>query len=217
MAMLWRWNTKSIRSAGNVVSYIQKAFLKNELPAVQIPGITAQAQKENQRFPENIEWPEELEWVNTNSHRQPLRPYQPPADLQDQLSAVFDDLLGSGHHSGTPVGDLAAKHRLLVTCADRLGHHVTNSQLHQIRTLGDVMRYYATPVRTSTPLEQMKEQDLPKNLHIQLDYVRFHPETDTKFGGVSAFPKSSTVVSSIKYKNKYKGYTARKSWPYTSS
>jgi hypothetical protein len=30
------------------------------------------------------------------------------------------------------------------------------------------------------------------------------------FGGVSAFPNSSTVVTSIQYKKKYKGYTAKK-------
>ena len=43
-----------------------QAFLKNDLPAVQVPGIEAQAPKGDQRFPEDTLWPEELDWTNTN-------------------------------------------------------------------------------------------------------------------------------------------------------
>ncbi|XP_071521079.1 uncharacterized protein mRpL50 isoform X2 [Panulirus ornatus] len=39
-------------------------------------------------------------------------------------------------------------------------------------------------------------------------------ETDTKFGGVTAFTKDSTVVSGLKNKKRYPGFTARTSWPY---
>ncbi|RXG52050.1 hypothetical protein Avbf_15200 [Armadillidium vulgare] len=55
----------------------------------------------------------------------------------------------------------------------------------------------------------MKHMELPKNLHVLYDYVRFHPETDTKFGGISAFPESSTIVSDLKSKKKYHGYKAK--------
>lgn len=34
-------------------------------------------------------------------------------------------------------------------------------------------------------------------------------ETDTMYGGVSAFPKSSTIVTGLKAKKMYKGYTAK--------
>ncbi|XP_043200084.1 39S ribosomal protein L50, mitochondrial-like [Amphibalanus amphitrite] len=191
-----------------------EGFPENDLPAVQVKGIEAQVPKDDQRFPETLFWPDELKWANTNSHRRPSRPYQPPVDVHSQLSEVFRAVLGPAAGAHTAVGDLAAKHRLLTACADRLGHHVTNSQLHNITTLGDVISYYSEPVTTSTPLEQLSEQELPKNIHVQLEYLRFHPETDTKFGGVTAFPKSSTVVSSIKYKKKYRGYATPKSWPY---
>ena len=72
------------------------------------------------------------------SHRRPAHPYQPPADVLTQLSDVFRAVLGpAADVSGdTSVGGLASKHRLLTACADRLGHHVSNSQLHRINTLG---------------------------------------------------------------------------------
>jgi len=59
----------------------------------------------------------------------------------------------------------------------------------------------------------MKAAELPKNLHIQYEYHRFNSETDTKFGGHTAFPKSSTLVTGLKYKNKYQGNIAKRSWP----
>jgi len=32
------------------------------------------------------------------------------------------------------------------------------------------------------------------------------------FGGISAFPGRSTIVTGLKYKKKYKGYDARTPW-----
>lgn len=50
----------------------------------------------------------------------------------------------------------------------------------------------------------MLQAKLPKNLSIQLEAHRFDPETDTMFGGRTAFPGSDTVVIGIQYKRKYK-------------
>lgn len=77
----------------------------------------------------------------------------------------------------------------------------------------DTLAFYATPVDTTLPLDALKTVELPENLYIQHEYIRFHPETDTMFGGKSAFPKSSTIVTGLKYKDKYKGHVAKKSWP----
>jgi hypothetical protein len=38
-------------------------------------------------------------------------------------------------------------------------------------------------------------------------------ETDKLFDGNSAFPQSATLVTGLKYKSKYRGYTPEKSWP----
>lgn len=41
--------------------------------------------------------------------------------------------------------------------------------------VGDLKKFYSTPVDSTTPYEALRKIDLPKNLHIQQDYHRFHP------------------------------------------
>lgn len=65
---------------------------------------------------------------------------------------------------------------------------------------------------TTLPLDAMKTMDLPANLHIQTEYVRFSGEPDSKFPQ-TAFPRSSTLVTGLKYRKKYQGYEAKRSWP----
>ena len=79
--------------------------------------------------------------------------------------------------------------------------------------IDDIRSFYLTTVDVRVPLEKFKSIELPPNVHIQYDYHRFHPETDTMFNGISAFPKSNTVVTGLKYKKKYAGhYTKSKGY-----
>ena len=47
------------------------------------------------------------------------------------------------------------------------------------------------------------------DIQFVLSYIS---ETDRMFGGISAFPGTSTIVTGLKYKKKYKGYDARTPW-----
>lgn len=105
--------------------------------------------------------------------------------------------------------DLSVKFEFLKSCTATFSHKVPNSVLHEMRSVQDVIEFYLTPVDTTLPLDRIQNSpDLPQNLHIQQDYVRFSPD-DPMFER-SAFPKSSTLVSSIR--RKYKGYEAKRSW-----
>ncbi|CAH1116138.1 unnamed protein product [Phaedon cochleariae] len=134
-------------------------------------------------------------------------PYMPPPDVESQLESIFQSVIGSTDKT-IRLSDLNQKHNLLCACLDRLGHGVPNSLLHHMETLEDVKIFYKTPVDTTTPLEKLRHTELPENMHIQFEYNRFHPETDTAFGGVSAYPESSTIVTGLKYKEKYTGHVA---------
>lgn len=80
--------------------------------------------------------------------------------------------------------------------------------------IDDVIDFYVTPVESITPIEKIaNDPNMPKNLHLIQEYTRFHPETDEMFGGKTAFPKSSTLISSLKNRKKYQGHQAKKSWP----
>lgn len=76
-----------------------------------------------------------------------------------------------------------------------------------LQSLDDVIEFYTTPVNCQTPYETL-DKTVP-NLHVIPEYRRYDPETD----GVSAFPKSSTLVTGLKYRKKYKGFIAKTSWP----
>ena len=90
-------------------------------------------------------------------------------------------------------------------------HNVKNSDLNDIKNVADVVKHFLTPVSNLNPLEAMKQQDdLPKNLHINLEYNRFDPNTDTIFNGRDAFPKRNTLVTSLWYSKKYKANIKKK-------
>ncbi|GAB0095189.1 39S ribosomal protein L50, mitochondrial [Sergentomyia squamirostris] len=134
--------------------------------------------------------------------------YLPPDNVATQIRDIFKAAGG--------VTDLIAldqKFRVLQDCGKAFLHQVPNSQLHNLKTIDDVISFYETPINTNSPMNTLKAEDLPQNLHVQQKYVRFHPEEDTKFGGVNAFPKSSTLVTGLTYRKKYRGHVAKRSWP----
>ena len=85
-------------------------------------------------------------------------------------------------------------------------HHIIKSCCSSL--LDDVVDFYHTAIDVKTPYENLVQETVP-NLHVIQDYRRFNPEED----GVSAFPKSSTLVTGLKYRKKYKGHIAKTSWP----
>lgn len=43
----------------------------------------------------------------------------------------------------------------------------------------DLKSFYMTPVDTNTPFDALTKMELPKNMHVQENYVRFHPGNKT--------------------------------------
>ncbi|KAK5641735.1 hypothetical protein RI129_010282 [Pyrocoelia pectoralis] len=145
----------------------------------------------------------------------PQKEYIPPADVKTKLNNIFNSILGTKDEE-TRLDDLTVRFQVFDACYKELQHGIPNSLLYTIETIGDVQNFYTTPISTITPYDNLKNIDLPPNLHVQFEYHRFHPETDTKFGGITAFPRSSTIVSGLKYKEKYKGHKQRETWPFTT-
>jgi len=146
------------------------------------------------------------------------KPYTPPDNAMFTVLELCKSCLNiTGDEvtlMRTELRDSRKKFDLLAKAFDTFQHAVPNSMLHMMATVGDIVNFYNTPIKTTTPYEELvRRSDLPPNLHIQKDPVRFHPETDTMFGGVSAFPKSSTIVTGLRAKKVYRGYEAKMTWP----
>ncbi len=171
------------------------------------------------------------ESLAARSYLRPLKSYCPPNDLESQFKAVLQNCLIQS--SSITSGHI--KFKLLNACSKKFNHTVPNSRLHEIKTVGrinknlhenltsfmffhfisltdDVLDFYKLPVDGRVPLDKFSSVALPPNLYIQHEYHRFHPETDTLFSGVSAFPKQSTIVTGLKYKKKYLGYSSKPIW-----
>ncbi|XP_014094238.3 large ribosomal subunit protein mL50 isoform X1 [Bactrocera oleae] len=140
------------------------------------------------------------------------KPYRPPQNVPDKVRSICNNLKIS-FANDYKLENLEEKFKFLDACFQDFQHSVPNSQIHELESIGDVVKFYETSVNTTVPYDALKNAKLPENLHIQHDYVRFNPDTDTKFNGQTAFPKSSTLVTGLKYRGKFEGYNAKRSWP----
>ncbi|XP_055609726.1 39S ribosomal protein L50, mitochondrial [Uranotaenia lowii] len=149
--------------------------------------------------------------LSSKGYLRSAKPYMPPDNVEQEILKLAQT--ANIKDSTQAFADQKQKFEFLSACFAAFKHSVPNSQLHEIKTIEDTIQFYQSPIDTTLPLDALKTVQLPENLHIQHEYIRFHPETDTMFGGRSAFPKSSTIVTGLRYKDKYKGHVAKKSWP----
>jgi large subunit ribosomal protein L50 len=147
--------------------------------------------------------------------------YEPPENAREKFLEMVRDIRPSFRDmtneqiKAIKLEDNKLKYDILAKACDEFQHAVPNSLLHVFPTIGAVSGYYATPVRTSTPFDDLvnNSADLPPNLFVQKDPIRFTDETSHYFGGRTAFPKSSTIITGLRAKEKYEAYKAKKQWP----
>ncbi|XP_029850430.2 uncharacterized protein LOC115332206 [Ixodes scapularis] len=160
-----------------------------------------------------------LESLADRGFCRPQKAYQPPDDVHNRVKAIYEDVLGCTAAESwmeTPITDPLVKYKLLTKCIKEFGHDLPNSCLMRVRQVDDLVEYYSTAVEGVTPFDSLvrSENTLPPNIHAIPNYVRFHPETDTFFGGVNAYPGTSTIVTGLKAKKKFKGHISKSSWPF---
>ena len=87
-----------------------------------------------------------------------------------------------------------------------------------MKTIGDVMRFYETPVRGVMTYErlvreQSKEQ-LPDNLHVVPETIRYDPNSEF-LSGIDAFPGNPDlyVEAGVREKIKYPPMKQVVPWP----
>ena len=95
--------------------------------------------------------------------------------------------------------------QILTTFIKEFEHNIPNTKLHDIQMVNDAVEFFNTEVSLSSALDDLTTIDLPRNLSIQTEYVRFDPDNkdDPITKGRTAFPGSDTKITSIKYKRKY--------------
>jgi len=93
---------------------------------------------------------------------------------------------------------------LLTKLIREFNHDVPGVLMTDMMCVGDAIRYFETEVRATSAYKDLaSRRDLPPNLSVQLEPMRFDPESDTMFGGRTAFPGRDTLVMSVKCRRKY--------------
>ncbi|XP_030046146.1 large ribosomal subunit protein mL50 [Microcaecilia unicolor] len=101
------------------------------------------------------------------------RKYMPPENLEHLLEAQMKEVFGSTLPSDwreAMLTDNLLKFRLLTRLAAELGHTVPNSCLQHMHSAGDVLKFYATPVKDTNKFDELSCAELPSNLKINWGY-----------------------------------------------
>jgi len=163
--------------------------------------------------------------LSLKGFRRPYAAYSPPADLDtifvQTVARVVPDLVGPNTDLSRVRLEGDTKARVLNALSKAVGgHDVPNSIVHTIDSLDKALTFYSTPVDSQTSYERMASAqsrgDLPPNLHIQVDPLRFNPEQALAEGRTSpldtttAYPRDSTILSTPEARKRY-GKTQYKS------
>ncbi|KAL3856631.1 hypothetical protein ACJMK2_011366 [Sinanodonta woodiana] len=136
-----------------------------------------------------------------------VKAYNPPADVESRVQKAAIDVLGGDQTNWKkiPLEDRTLKFKFLAKLTKEFDHNIPNRDLNSMQNVQTALDFFRTRVHDTSAYEDLSKLDLPKNLHMNLEPIRFDPETDTIFGGKTAFPGRPTIVTSIKYRRKYKG------------
>lgn len=144
-------------------------------------------------------------------------PYQPRDGTREEVLGIAREVFGVGPEEdllASRLDDPLHKYRLLTRCSSLFPRNVSNTELHYMDTVANVVELFCTPVEHEDGLYALSARDnLPRNLSIQKEPTRFHPATDKMFDGVTAFPGRDTIVSGLRFRRKYPGVKADKTVP----
>ncbi|XP_060074384.1 large ribosomal subunit protein mL50-like [Ylistrum balloti] len=132
--------------------------------------------------------------------------YTPPDDVEERIQAIADNIFGEHENwKETLLTNRINKYKFLTKTIKEFDHNIPNMVLTHLDKVEDVVDHFSTEVRGTSALEDISKLDLPQNLHMNLDYIRFNSKEDTLFDGKTAYPERPTIIHSIKHRRQYKG------------
>ncbi|KAI1727359.1 ribosomal subunit 39S domain-containing protein [Ditylenchus destructor] len=185
------------RSSGaKTLTKAEQEILRSELKNVVIDVDAENKQEESVEADHSLPKPNKLEETDIRRARGIMRynkKYEPPADIANIVKEVCKSngiALCEQEWQATKLQDLNTKSQILMDLGTALEHFVTNSRLHKLKSLADVVQFYSEPVSNLTTYAQMARDDrLPANIAIRENAPKFHPDdTHGVHGRISAHP-----------------------------
>ncbi|XP_048764253.2 uncharacterized protein LOC125672166 isoform X2 [Ostrea edulis] len=137
---------------------------------------------------------------------QTQRAYTPPENLEETVLQIVRRVYGKGvdWREIDLDQDRRTKFTVLTRMMKEFDHYIPNTELHDMKTIDQAVEFFKKEVRDTTCLEDLTKLDLPKNLHINTEYIRYNRDEDSLWPGKDAFPGRQTRVFSTKFSKKYK-------------
>nr|CDS30898.1 mitochondrial ribosomal protein l50 [Hymenolepis microstoma] len=143
-------------------------------------------------------------------------PYRPSENVEPRIQSLAAKCLPNFVTLGEPYQfpDRQSKIKFLKACMKEFDHTIPSNILHEMEDLNSVKDYFHQEIKPEDKLDAMVEENarksnLPPNLVIQIEPIRFDPN-DKSFFSKTAFPGRSTVMSGIEESKKYPSYKASK-------
>jgi len=181
-------------------------------------GVNPQEFKHDPAFHKVATFEGMIHSLSLKGFRRPYAAYSPPNNLDDifvqTVARVVPDLVGPNADMSRVRLEGDTKARVLNALSKAVGgHDVPNSIVHTIDSLDKALTFYSTPVDSQTSYERMASAqsrgELPPNLHIQLDPLRFNPEQalaegrTSNLNTITAYPRDSTILSTPEARKRY--------------
>lgn len=217
----WR-NRKPVKSYVNRLKKNHGSFKEKE-------KFPSQHREYDEDFAKVTTFESQMESLSSKGFRRPYVPYSPPEEMERRFFEACSRVLPPETlPNNTDLSTIKldkplegrVKAKLLNAIAKELdGHFIPNSMLHEMVSLDKVLHFYSVEISQESSYDRLeamsKKGELPPNLYIQKEHVRFDPEAAEEAGEeqdvarITAYPRSSTIVVHPENRKKHKDIIAK--------
>uniref|UniRef100_A0A0K2UD89 Large ribosomal subunit protein mL50 n=1 Tax=Lepeophtheirus salmonis TaxID=72036 RepID=A0A0K2UD89_LEPSM len=190
---------------------------QNHVLPIQTMGPPAEFTKFDVGFDKALQFSSQVESLKTKGFRRHYKAYEPPQDIDALVLSTLNEVYTLPQSTVADQvslnKDLVKKAELLESLAVKTNHRVPNSFLHFLTNGQHLLEFYRTPVDMKNYYDRLSSSsaELPKNIYIQKEAIRFDPSDDHPLHKVSAYPRSSTIIMNPESKRKFKGVRTKHS------
>ncbi|XP_062590842.1 uncharacterized protein LOC134252387 [Saccostrea cucullata] len=134
------------------------------------------------------------------------RAYTPPENVENTVLQIVKGVYGKDVdlQDIDLDQDRRKKFMVLTRMMKEFDHYIPNTELHDMKTIEQAVEFFKKEIKDTSCLEDLTKLDLPKNLHINTEYIRYDRDENSLWPGKDAFPGEQTKVFSSKFSRKYK-------------
>ena len=206
-----------------------KRLKKNHGTFKEAEKFPSQHRTYDEEFAKVTTFESQMDSIKSRGFRRPYLAYIPPEDMERRFfdactNVLPTDIFSNDIDLSTIKFDESLGGRVKAELLNSIGqaldqHYIPNSMLHEMNSLDKVFHFYSIKITKESSYDRLeamsKKGELPANLHIQLEPMRFDPKAAEEAGEeqdvarITAYPRSSTIIVNPENRRKYKDVIAK--------